>query len=41
MYMAVDHWDVVDGAAVGFVRLQRWLRSAGVGIGGGEDEERG
>lgn len=40
-YMAVDYWDVVDGAAVGFVRLQRWLRGAGVGIGGDEEEKGG
>jgi hypothetical protein len=26
-YLAVDNWDVVDGAAMGFVRLQRWLRN--------------
>lgn len=26
-YLAVDYWDVVDGAGMGFVRLQRWLRS--------------
>lgn len=28
-YLAVDNWGVVDGAGMGFVRLQRWLRSGG------------
>jgi hypothetical protein len=35
-YLAVDHWDVVDAAGMGFVRLQRWLRSKDYG-GGGEE----
>ncbi len=37
-YMAVDYWDVVDGAGMGFVRLQRWLRSESYG--NGEEEEK-
>lgn len=26
-YMALDYWDVVDGSCMGFIRLQRWLRT--------------
>lgn len=29
-YLAVEFWDVVDGAGMGFVRLQRWLRGADI-----------
>jgi hypothetical protein len=29
-YLAVDYWDVADGACMGFVRLQRWLRNGGL-----------
>ncbi|KAE9362790.1 hypothetical protein N431DRAFT_490268 [Stipitochalara longipes BDJ] len=28
-YLAVEHWDVVDAASMGFVKLQRWLRKSG------------
>jgi hypothetical protein len=35
-YLAVDHWDIVDAAGMGFVRLQRWLRSKDYG---GDGEE--
>jgi hypothetical protein len=38
-YLAVDHWDVVDAAGMGFVGLQRWLRSKDYG-GDGEAGSR-
>jgi hypothetical protein len=36
-YLAVDHWDVVDAAGMGFVKLQRWLRSEDSGISSEEE----
>lgn len=29
-YMALDHWDVVDGALMSYLKLQRWLGDARV-----------
>jgi hypothetical protein len=26
-YIALEHWEVIDGALMSFVKLQRWLRS--------------
>jgi hypothetical protein len=37
-YMAVDYWDVVDGAGMGFARLQSRLRRERNG--NGEEDER-
>jgi len=38
-FLAVESWEVVDAAAMGFVRLQRWLRRDGEGD--AEEEKEG
>jgi hypothetical protein len=32
-YLALDYWDIVDGASMAYVKLQRWLRREAAGMG--------